>query len=225
MAEAAIRRGTIVVIAEGEPERTCPIWKDLSASGRVEAVVDLESFALSAARIPASHPANLVEAFPRPRDLDRLLVAAAVTGFSAALALGAAALEARRHLRAEGEADRVRALNLEARLSRLGDNEREIVRLRNEAPDGPGPLPAGRHAALIRLAAAIPDTLTLSSLIIEMDGGFELEALVIGGEFDPEKTRSSLERCGFAPTKDKGWVYDAGAGKLFVRGVYGEGRP
>jgi hypothetical protein len=67
MAEAGLRRGSIVVVAEGEPERICPIWRELRATGRVEAIVDLEAFALGAARIPAGHPANLAEAFPRPQ--------------------------------------------------------------------------------------------------------------------------------------------------------------
>lgn len=225
MAESGLRRGSMVVIAHGEPEKSCPIWKDILASGRVEAVADLEAFAISAARIPAAHPANLVEAFPRPRELDRIFGAAAIIGFSAAAALGAIILNDWKHFAAEGLMVRARAAILQARLKHLGDNQKEMDRLRIETPDASATLPVGRHDALLRLAAAIPDALTLTSLEIGRDGSFELEALVVGERFEPENTRLSLERCGFAPVKDRGWVFDSKDGRLWVRGRYGESRP
>lgn len=225
MTEAGLKRGTVLVIADGALETSCPIWKDLRASGRVEAVVDLEVFALTAARIPVTHPANLIEAFPRPRELDRLLIAGAITGFSAAAVLSAITLSDGRQLRAEGEANRERAVKLEVRLNHLSDNQREMVRLRKEAPDIPGAMPVGRHNALLGLAAVIPDALTLTSLVIGRDGVFELEALVVGGDFELEDTRRALERCGFVPDREKGWAYDARAGRLRVRGQYGEAQP
>jgi hypothetical protein len=225
MAEAGLRRGSIVVVAEGEPERICPIWRELRATGRVEAIVDLEAFALGAARIPAGHPANLAEAFPRPRNLDRFLAAASMTSFSALLALGTAILGAGRHYRAEYTEDRARTALLEVRLKNLSGNQREMDRLRNEAPDGAGALPVGRHEELVRLASAIPDALTLTSLIIGRDGGFELEALAAGADFDPESARLLLARRGFASTTVGGWVYDTGSGRLLARGKYEEPQP
>jgi len=224
-AETGLRRGSIVVIAEGEPERTCPIWRDLRETGRVEAVLDLDAFASSAARIPTAHPGNLVEAFPRPRDLNRILVVTAIAGLSAAVGLGAAVFGERKQLRAEYETQRTRATDLEGRLRHLSHNQREMSHLRNEAPDGSGPRPVAMHEALAALAAAIPDALTLTSLTIGIDGGFELEAMVVGARFDSEDARRTLERSGFAPANDKGWVYDAGAARLWVRGKYGDARP
>ncbi len=221
MAETARRRGSIVVIAEGEPEKTCPIWRDLQASGRVDAVMDMDALALSASRIPMTHPANLIEAFPKPRELDRYLTAAAITGFSAAITLCAVVVNEAKRVRAEGDADRARAADLGVRLTRLNENQREMIRLRNQAPDETGSLPLRRYEALIGLAAAIPDALTLNSLKIGRDGTFELAALVVGMDFDPEGTRLSLERCGFVAASDKGWVFDSAAGRLLVRGKYG----
>jgi hypothetical protein len=98
-------------------------------------------------------------------------------------------------------------------------------RLRNEAPEGVGALPVGRHKELIGLAMAIPDAITLTSLVIGKDGGFELEALVVGADFDSENTRLSLARRGFTSAADRGWVYDAASGRLLVHGNYGEPRP
>ena len=224
MGEAVLKRGSMVVIAESEPERFCPIWKDLRTSGRVEVVVNLEAFALSAARIPTTHPANLADAFPRPRDLDRFLVAAAITGASVAMAFGAAVLEDRKKISSEDAADRARVTSLEVRANALGNNQREMARLRREAPDGPGSFPMGCYDALAGLAAALPDALTLTSLTIENDRHFELVALVIGTDFEPENTRISLERCGFAPMAEGGWTYDAGSARLVVRGRYGDPR-
>jgi hypothetical protein len=224
LAESAPKRGSIVVIADGDPEPSCPIWRGLRASGRVEAVLGMDDFAAGASRIPANHPANLAEAFPRPRELDRLLSAAAILGFSATFALISVAFGDGRQLRFEGAANRLRAESLERRLRALGENEREMARLRKEAPDGAGSHPAGRHDAIAGLSAAIPDALTLTALSIERDGAFELEALVVGPDFDAESTRRSLERCGFEPALGNGWTYDATPGKLFVRGKLGDPR-
>ena len=68
--EAELRRGRIAVVANGEPERCCPIWPEIRATGRLEAVVGMEALAAAAVRIADSHPANLVGGFPRPRQLN-----------------------------------------------------------------------------------------------------------------------------------------------------------
>lgn len=220
MADPVIRRGSVFVIAEGQPEEVCPFWKDLRASGRLEAVVDLEAFAASASRIPPTHSANLVEAFPRPRELDRFLTAIAISGLSIAVALGSFTLADGNRHRAEIAAERKRAADLEGRLKALGVNRREMERLRDEAPDGSGSLPIARYQALIGLSETIPDALTLTSLAIGRDGGFELEGIVVGPDFEQEKVRASLARRGFISSADKGWSYDPGSGRLSVVGKY-----
>lgn len=187
--------------------------------------MNLDEFATSVAQIPWNHPANLVEAFPRPRNLDRFLAAAAIAGVSATVALGAISFGNGEQLRAGDAADHAQAANLELHLKQLNANQREMDRLRAEIPDGSGSLPVGRYEALIGLAAAIPDALTLTSLTIRREGEFELEARVVGADFDPEGTRQSLLRCGFGADTDRGWVYDVSSGRLLVRGKYSEPLP
>jgi hypothetical protein len=225
MADPAIRRGSVFVIAEGQPEEACPFWKDLRASGRLEAVVDLEAFAASASRIPPTHPANLVEAFPRPRELDRALTAIAVGGISVAMALGSLTLADGNRRREEIVAERKRAADLEGKVKALGVNKREMDRLRDEAPDGSGSLPFAWYQALVGLSEAIPDALTLTSLTIGRDGDFELEGIVVGPDFEQEKVRASLARRGFISSAGKGWSYDPGSGRLSVGGKYKGPRP
>jgi len=224
MAEGGLRRGSITVVAECEPEKICPIWKDLQATGRVEAVVGLEALAMGAAGIPVGHPANLTEAFPRARDLNRVLGGIAITSFSAAVALGAIIFSAEIQLKAEYTTECAHAADLQGQLKNLNGNRLEMDRLRKEAPEEAGGLPLGRHKELVELASAIPDTLTLTSLVIGSDGGFEFEALIVGADFDPENTRLALARRGFVSATDKGWMYDAASGTLLVRGQYGEVR-
>ena len=223
--DPGLRRGRIVVIAEGEPERLCPIWTDLRETGRVEAILDLDAFAEKAARLPVAHPANLVEAFPRPRELDRLLAGTAVVGFVGALGLGMLVLGDRRQFSALDLSERQRASSLEAQVSRLAANRQEMGRLRSEAPNGFGPLPPDMKGALVRLASGLPEALTLSYLSIGADRSFELEAVVVGGSFDPPGARRALEKCGFSPADEKGWAYEAASGRLSVRGHFDGGRP
>jgi len=225
MADTGTRRGGIFVVAEGEPEGACPFWRELRASGRLEAVVDLDAFAMCAAQIPPTHPANLVEAFPRPCELDGALKAAALGAFSVALALGSLALTDGNRHRAEIDSGRRRTEELEGRLKALDANKREMDLLRIEAPDGLGSLPVGRYQALVGLSEAIPDALTLTSLTIGRDGGFELEAVVVGAGFEQEKVRASLARHGFISAADKRWNFDPGSGRLLVGGKYVEPRP
>jgi hypothetical protein len=172
MADVGLRRGSITVIAEGAPDRICPVWGDLHSAGRIEAVLDLDSFATSAARIQTAHPANLVDAFPVPLDLNRQILAAGIAGISVGLALGALAIGGRSQATAEDKAGRVRVANIEERLKGLRENEREMARLRSKAPDIHGSLHIVGHDALVGLAAAIPDALTLTSLAIRRDGNF-----------------------------------------------------
>ena len=193
------RRG-IVVIAEGEPQQICPCWEELRASGRIEAVLGMEELAAAAGRMPAGHPANLAASFPRRLDLDRGLAAGALAFL---------------------EASRARADGLEARLGALESNKRAMERLRREAPEPAGRALPSMHEALVALAAAIPETLTLTSLALRPGGEFELGAIAVAPGFDPDGTRQALLACGFRPSGGDGWSYDPAAGRLRVRGRFG----
>jgi hypothetical protein len=224
MAEVVLRRGGIAVVSDGEPRRLCPLWGEIQASGRLEEVVGMDALASGAARIDANHPANLVEAFPRPFHLDRYLIGAASAGISVALALGANDLRLQAQLRAEKSRFSLREASLESRLSALAKNQAEMVGLRNEAPEESGLSHLGKHGALVGLAAEFPESLTLTALTIGRDDSFEIGAIVVGADFDPESLRHSLERCGFKPADLNGWAFDAASGKLMVRGKYGAPR-
>jgi hypothetical protein len=222
-ASAAVpRRGGIAVIADGEPQRLCPVWPEIIASGRLEAVVGMDALAEGALRIGKGHPANLAEAFPRPLELNKCLVGAAAACLVAALALGALDLRMHARLRSDGMTLAARRVSLETRLDSLARNQREMAALRNEVPENPGALHTGRHGALLALAEGLPDCLTLTALSIGADNSFEIGAIVVGSDFDPDGVRRSLERSGFKPSKPDGWAFDAAAGRLVVRGKYGE---
>ena len=220
MAEVELRRGSIAVIAEGEPERVCPVWPELRATGRLEAVAGVDALAGNAARIGPRHPGNLVEGFPRPRRLDRCLAGTAVACFAAASALGAAVPGQLRQLRSEEASGSARAAALEAHLSVLASNQREMEALRKEASQSPGPLQLGRREALLGLAEAVPDALTVTSLTIDREDRFEIEALVVGADFDPDGTRKALAHAGFKPEGPSGWQFNAALGRVSVSGRY-----
>jgi hypothetical protein len=100
-----------------------------------------------------------------------------------------------------------------------------MASLRNEASLGPGPQQAGRHEALLGLAEAVPDALTLTSLAIDRDDHFEIEAIVVGTDFDPEGTRKAMAHRGFRPEGPNGWLYNASSGRISVNGRYTAPQP
>jgi len=222
---AQLRRASITVIAEGESERSCPIWDEIRATGRLDEVVGIGTLAEGAARISTSHPGNLAEGFPRPRELDRYLVAATAGCLSAAVALGGTVPVQLKRLKSMDASNGATVAVLEAHLADLGRNRKEMGALRSEAAHGPGMLQVGRHEALIGLAAAVPDTLTITSLTISKDDGFVIEAIVVGSGFDPEHTRRELERRGFEPEGPNGWIFNATSGRLSVCGKIATPRP
>jgi len=224
MAEVVLKRGGIVVIADGEPKGLCPIWSEIRASGRLEAVVNFESLAESARKISPSHPANLEAALTRPLRLDKFLAGTALAGLSAATLIGALDLRQRSRLSAEKQAFQNREASLVERLTTLASNEKEMRRLRDLAPEASAFQRADRHNALLELASEVPDTLTLSSLTISKDNTFEIEAIIVGSGFDPEALRRALERSGFKPSDQNGWVFNAKSGSLSIRGLYGSPR-
>ena len=221
MPGAAHRRGGIAVIADGEPHRLCPVWGELKASGRVEAVVGMDELAAGAARISPSHPANMAESFPRPLCLDRYLLCAAAAAILVALLFGASAVRCGARLRADDEAFMARRALLDGRLAALERNQREMAALRNQAPEETGTPSLGRHSALEGLAEGIPDSVTLTGLSLGRDNSFEIGAIVVGTDFDPEGLRLSLERNGFKPADQNGWAFEAGSGRLVIRGRCG----
>ena len=225
IAEAELRRGSIAVITEGEPERCCPVWPEIRATGRVEAVAGMDMLASNAARIGARHPGNLVEGFPRPRQLDQCLVGAAIGCLAAATALGAGVPGQLRQLKAVEATGSARVAALTAHLSDLRRNQGEMEALRNEASQGPGPMQVGRHGALLGLAEAVPDALTITSFSIDRDDHFEIEAIVVGSDFDPDGTKKALAHAGFRPEGASGWLFNSGSGRLSVSGRYAAPRP
>jgi hypothetical protein len=224
MAEIILKRGGIAAISDGDPNSLCPIWAEIRASGRLENVVNFEALAAAAASIPANHPANLVETFPTPRRLDGYLIGTSVAGLSLALALGGAALRQRAQIRSDDAQDIARTAALEAHLATLEQNRNEMSRLRNEAPEGDGSRQVALHPGLLGLAASVPDALVLVSLAIRKDASFEIGALVVGADFNPQSLRQSLQRLGFEPSPLNGWSFDAASGTLSIRGKYGAPR-
>jgi multisubunit Na+/H+ antiporter MnhC subunit len=216
------RKNGIIVITNQEPARVCPFWNDLQISGRVEAVVGFDSLAETVVNIPVSHPANLLGAFPRPRNLNRYLVTIAIMGLSVSLVFAAIASNEARRVQAPEAAIQQHVAELSARLRVLRNNEREMLLLRAQVPAGPNYDSIEMHNVLSEAANAIPDALTLTSLVIDRVGHFEIEALVVGKGFNPERTRDALSRNGFVPDLVNGWIFDNAGGKLQVRGKFHE---
>jgi hypothetical protein len=219
--DPGMRRGGIAVIAEGEPKRLCPLWGELHGSGRVAAVMDFDALASGVTRIPKRHPANLAEAFPRALNLDWYVASALAAGLCAALALGALDVRARREIRSEALDSRARLAVLAERVSTLGRNKGEMLLLEGEFPGYADEARRSTHDALIGLAGAIPEAVTLNSLEMGRDGQFAIEAVVVGPSFDPESLRRGMALIGFRPDAHEGWVYDAASGRLAVRGKLG----
>jgi hypothetical protein len=223
MGDGALRRGSIAVIAEGDPGHHCPQWDDIRRSGRVVAELNLDDLARGISRIPRTHPANLVEAFPRKRNLDPYLAGASCLCCLAMLALAPSVASQRRQMREDRDAIRTRTAALELRLAVLEKNREEIVRLRDMIPEAAEYPRSGMHETLQGLSAAIPDGLTLTSLLLRRNNGFELEAIVVGDGINPEGLRIAIEGCGLHPDV-RGWVFDAAAGRLSVHGKIGAPR-
>ena len=82
---------------------------------------------------------------------------------------------------------------------------------------------AGEHpksdiaGALRRLAAAVPDTVVLGSLLISSSDAFRIEANALGEDFRPEEMRARLSSAGF-DSMSGGWVYDKQSRRLTVSG-------
>ncbi len=222
MADPSLRRGSLAVIADGEPGELCPLWGELHGSGRVAAVMKMDALAAGVARLPAAHPANLTETFPVPRNLNGLFAGMVVFGFAAAVALGGLALRCRARIERERAATEARAAQLEGRLKSLGRNRDEMSRLRSETPPGLDARRVSWRDTLLGLSAAIPDSVTLTSLIVRRDNSLEIEAMVVGPGFDPEALRRVIEKMGVALAPSEGWAFSPTSGRLAIRGRLGE---
>jgi hypothetical protein len=222
MADSELRRGRIAVISEGDPARLCPIWGDIKSSGKLETLLNLDALADAAGRIAVSHPANLLEAFPRPFVLDRYLSTVAIGSIALATFAGIDSVAERRRLLEVRAENGVRAETLGQNLSILEANKVEMTSLKEEAPDSPGFVPDDRSAALKGLADAVPDSLTLTSFSITRDDAFEVEAQLVAKDLDDEGTRQAFLRCGFMPKSMNGWSFDTATGRLSVKGRFGE---
>jgi hypothetical protein len=223
-AEVALRRGGILAVAEGDPKLVCPLWPEIRGSGRVEAVVGLDALAAGADVLPASHPANLAEAFPVPIQLDRALAGTAALLVACAVASGFSAIRLHRQIGADRTAHHKQAGVLEDQLATLERNKKEMSALGREAPVEDDSPAAGRADALLGLAGAVPDAVTLTSLVLGKDNAFEIEAIVVGTGMDLDSFRSALEKAGFKPAMPGGWLFDTPSGRIKVRGKYEERR-
>jgi hypothetical protein len=222
--DPGLRRAIIAVIAEGDPGKLCPQWGEIHASGRVAAVMNIEALAAGVARLPKSHPANLAEAFPVPRDLNRCLAGATALALAAALSLGVLVIAGRSQFRRECSSIDSQAALLKGRLEGLARNRDEMNRLRREAPPDIEPIGVSRHGALLGLSAAIPDSVTLTSLAVHPDNSLEIEAMVVGPGFDAEALRQTMEKMGVVPAPSKGWAFNAATGQVVIRGKLGAPR-
>jgi hypothetical protein len=218
MSDLGQRRGGIAVVADGEPKKLCPLWDEILSSGRIGTVMNMDALAAGASRIRRNHPANMAEAFPMPRNLDKCFLGAISAGVLTASALGVGVLGVRTQLEVEHAASQGRVSFLGKRLETLKRNQTEMDLLRGEMPEDPDFMRTSRHAALVELSATVPDALTLEVFGLRKDNRFELEAVVVGAVPDLGSLRKALERCGFESDPRDGWVFDSSSGRLVIRG-------
>jgi hypothetical protein len=212
--------GAIAVVSEGEPTSLCPVWEEIRNSGRLECFIGLDEFADCASRMPRAHPANLILGFPAPFSLDPILSCTAAT--AAAIALFAVtSLRARsaEFHRLESES-LARSSELQWKVHGLEKNRVEFESLQRDLPEVPGAMPAAKSNALRALAAAIPDSLTLTRFKMEGDDRFEMEAVLVGRDFDKDSVLLGLSQSGFSSAPPGSFAFDPGSRKLTVRGKF-----
>jgi hypothetical protein len=213
------RRGGLAVVSVGNPAAQGPFWAELAASGWVESVLGLDDLARAAVALRPSHPANLVEAFPRPLDLNRGLAATAAVACGTAGLLGILAWRAdgaRIQARSEAAAERA---GLQRRLDALAANERELNRLQESGEGELAGWPRHRAQALTALASSVPDALTLTRFHLDVHSQFELEALVLDPGFASDEFQASMERAGFS-FSGKRLLREAATGRLTASGRF-----
>jgi hypothetical protein len=218
LAEPAARKGRIAVYAEEDPKDLCPCWNQISSPGRLDSVMDFSALAAGAVRMAASHPANLIENFPRPQRLNGTLAIGASIAASAALAVAALHLRERAAARRDLGRSRDQVSELESQVAELRRNEAETERLERAAGAEPAYFSSRMHASLLALSSLVPDQLVLTSLSLGEDDRFALEALALGPAFDAPRFRASLEAAGFVPAAGGGWSFEVASGRLKASG-------
>ena len=221
--EGRLRGGAIVVVAHGEPGAACPHWARISSSGRLAGTFGLDDLAATAAGLSPRHPANLMGAFPVPRALNRPLASALVLGLAASVALGLGAARAQRRCAEVEQQSAGRLELLAAHLAHLEANRDRMGALRARMRATHEPAAPNLGDALRRLAAAIPDSVTLTSLTISPTAAFRLEADV-SDDFKPQEAKTLLAGAGFDGQPGGGWVFDAPSRRLAVSGLLEEVR-
>jgi hypothetical protein len=218
--EEGRRGGVIAVVSVGEPTSLCPVWEEIRNAGRLECFIGLDEFADCASRMPRTHPANLILGFPAPISLDPILSGAAATAAVIAL-FAVVSLRARtaEFHRLESESLE-RSSELQWKVGALEKNRLEFDSLQRDLPEAPGAMPAAKSSALRALAAAIPDSLTLTRFRMEGDDRFELEAVLVGREFDKDSVVLGLAQSGLSAAPPGSSAFDPGSRKLTVRGKF-----
>jgi len=214
------RRGRLAVIAAGEPAAQAAFWAELAAAGIADTVFSLDDVSRAVARLRRAHPANLAEAFPRPLPLNRGLGAAA--GLTVAAAVILAVLTHRDkglRLAARSSAEAAEAA-LDRQIEKLTENEREIAQLRDRSAGEAVGWPQNRYAALVALAAATPDAVTLAAFHLQGQGEFRLEAQLLDPKFAVDEFQAALERAGFGFGSGQRLALDAASGRLTGQGTF-----
>jgi hypothetical protein len=218
--DVELRRGSIMIVAQGRPEQMCPFWGEVVRSGRIISIVGLDALAACAEKITPRHPGNLSSSFCQPRMLSRYVWILGTAAVGAAAFLLVSDLRGLRQRNEEEVSIDARIQGERLHLAELRHNQAEIGRLRRELPAGWDTEAAIGYDALAKLETGLPDYLTLTSLSIEREGTFELEAVVSAKEIDPEDARKRLENVGYRADAKNGCVFDAALRRLRIRGTF-----
>jgi hypothetical protein len=218
--DVELRRGLIKIVVQGKPEDMCPFWDEVARSGRISSISGLDALAAGAEKITPRHPGNLSSSFVKPRILSHYVWILGIAALGAAAFLFGSDLRGSRQLHAEEASNDARIMGEKLHLAKLKHNQAEMGRLQRELPPGWDNEAAIGYDALARLGTGLPDYLTLTSLSMEREGIFELEAVVSAKDFDPEDARKRLENVGYKADQKKGCVFNAALNSLLVRGTF-----
>jgi hypothetical protein len=210
----------IVAVVENDPTLICPFWSKLNKMGKVETVLGLDELAEYATKLSENHPGNLLKVFPKSRELKRHLIAGSVLGISLSIGLIVASFNDTRDYK-KAQVDSQRSwTGQEERLECLKHNQREMLELRSRLLGEPKVLIADMHAEMLALESAIPDSIVLRSIVASADGKIEVEAFIVGPDFDSERARAAFEDFGFFPDAAKGWSYNTTERSFKFQGTY-----
>ena len=207
-------------------EIACPYWGGLHRSAVVE-VCKPDLLVARLEKIKPGHTSNLLDAFPRPFDLNPLLWASSAIGLIGIVGgLWWAQVIESRNARQAALAEQA-AAQAKAQIDRLAGNGRELARLREDYSEQLAELPSGRHAALQMLANLTPAAITLTGFSLNEEGVFRLEGLIVDDTYlDTTGFRTDLNRAGFSTATEGGWVGNSGPKRGFLAtGVWQHSAP